>query len=526
MSLLNLPTEAIRLIAKLTIPEDFENFALICKFVYNASSIFRPEYNKLQRRYKHFSYQVNGTEVDLQLLLDIAENPVVARYIVNADLRDIDSALPRGLENVPLKRAMDPKEAGGNLLNLLSRSRYLRELQQDPKHWMELILGGSTNYTVAFLLTLMPNLKELTLPRRWNPVLGRSTNEELLAFVNTVVRDANDPLRTDAALSKLNKMNCTKVAGYGSDLWYGANSIIFLAIDAMREFCCGAAKMYMERPPEIDLCTKMYPPSGLKLESLEMSACSATAEDVLLLLSHMPLLKIFRFSYEMKYLANGVFWNPKDFVSAIEDTVGGTLEELSISMFEEGCMLMDGPPIVSMKRLKSMRTLEIDTRVLLSERYRMDLDTDFCYMSNDNPVISIKEPGLPTLIGLLPRSVESLRLLTNNDDRCVACVLNLCTDFDRSRNAELPNLSSIDIHCYYLGEAKPTTLCNGPNLVIGDPPWLEKFSKALGPVKVNFIWVFENPSIPPGFLDMRQHVENPRGHAWASFMTDLVLKNR
>lgn len=188
-----LPNELISLVICHTIPESFEGIALSCKWVHNLCIPFIAEYKRLSRALKSFEYRKYDTaslgkhaiKSAFELILEIAKNPVIARYIEVA-------AFSKDCFFVELGDIITPDEREGELiLQLLAGSDYLKQAGIDPEefffsiqesvldsgddsadwHWYieQLRFSVYSQDAAAFLLTLLPNLKSLKLPSGWTP---------------------------------------------------------------------------------------------------------------------------------------------------------------------------------------------------------------------------------------------------------------------------------------------------------------------------------------------------------------------
>lgn len=208
MPLIDLPSEILQAIIKATLPEGFECLALSCKVVYNASQIYVPKHNMLKRSYSSFSYHAvlddeilqlsthpnasAATELfsSIQLLNEIAQDPLIARYMRECDFRN--------------DKGTDAWRPGmkDNIERLLKSSKHLAEAQQDPDQWlrkMKYIEDDDHIWTsffpACFLLTLLPNVTKVTLPEEWNDfpetVYDDEDSRALWALLDSIVKRAN-----------------------------------------------------------------------------------------------------------------------------------------------------------------------------------------------------------------------------------------------------------------------------------------------------------------------------------------------
>jgi len=101
MALARLPNEVIEQIITHVIPEGFESVALTYRKLYTLCISFIKRYNTLRSQFQHFTYYPKISDPSFtirssfDLIARIAVEPVVARYIVDADFK-IDSFFKRG----------------------------------------------------------------------------------------------------------------------------------------------------------------------------------------------------------------------------------------------------------------------------------------------------------------------------------------------------------------------------------------------------------------------------------------------
>jgi hypothetical protein len=222
MPLLQVPVEILTQMIKETMPESFENFALSCKAVYEASTHLREKHNKLSRRYKKFKYtKLDGLSMadiqalgddfcssSLELLSKIADEPLIAKYIVSADFKNDD----RYWEKEFIIDQTEHLKSSG-VQSLLEASPYARAANISVEDaWESFISCYQSDYyhsglSSIFLLTLLPNVTELSLPQD-RAMVADFVNEEDFsesgaALLDEIVLRANDSSNPLAALSKL-----------------------------------------------------------------------------------------------------------------------------------------------------------------------------------------------------------------------------------------------------------------------------------------------------------------------------------
>jgi len=105
MALARLPNEMIEYIIIYVIPESFESVALTCRKIYTLCIPFINRHNTLRSQFQNFKYYKKMTDPSFtirtafDLITRIAVEPVVARYIVNADFKVDNSSTAANPEN-------------------------------------------------------------------------------------------------------------------------------------------------------------------------------------------------------------------------------------------------------------------------------------------------------------------------------------------------------------------------------------------------------------------------------------------
>jgi hypothetical protein len=163
MSLITLPLEILGRIARETLPEGLQNFVLTCKAAYLASRRFIELHNTLKRRYNNFSYSIeddpSGEEYcrsSWQLITRIAEEPLIAQYIVSADFR-WEQTLNAGLLTLGFPWEMPGDETGTpsglyepffkyirespEIRHLFEESSYLRKAAVEPSELLDYMIA-------------------------------------------------------------------------------------------------------------------------------------------------------------------------------------------------------------------------------------------------------------------------------------------------------------------------------------------------------------------------------------------------
>ena len=376
-----------------------------------------------------------------ELLLCIATEPIIARYIVYGDFTDdrsdyvtgdtrFDESFPHSNDDSSHdsssesertsdegQKAREQTRISGEqaILALLCQSHYVQEaclnsiyntdasFESDPQTLLDLILHehhneSETNYfTGTFLLTLLPNVRSLALPSSWNsiyadPDLPQNNRAKVTwALLDTMVRRArlfsgsnrHSPL---LALSNLETFY-TKI-----DLkHYGLQTIApFLSMPRLNTICAYhcSDKVSGVRGNFSNRYSSNFASS---LENLEMTSGHITSAGISELLEPFKSLKRLSFS---------CIYSVGRFLKAVEAAVGPTLEELSLRISAHPDAWTD----LTFAGFERLRELELDIHVFWS-------------LNEARSGLAEKEgPGPKSLQRLLPPSIERVVLLVGSDD--------------------------------------------------------------------------------------------------------------
>lgn len=414
MGLQLLPTEILARIGQETLPEGFESFALTCKSTYNASKFFLPKHDDLKQKYRNFTYQQgpggNTCTSSLLLLARIAEEPLIARYIVSADL--VQDSGP-GDENI--REQHIATVVSSNILSLFQNSIYVQRASVDPAVLLQYMLNayqvddGFTHGGLAacFLLTLLPNVNSLALPERWNdydPKLlyyNLETPWKLDDLLDSIAIWANDPNQPNAGLSRLEVILPSTSWGY-DNRWTLSSFNPLLSIKSVRSFCAGSCRAIDDGYTGVAFEAPRLESFGSGLENVELVGSVVDDIELRKFLSRVPKLRSFKLSYEVKWHGCGHEADCGAIMKAIEDEVGDTLEELSFSLMDDWCPIESD--IESMKKFKKLKRVELELGLLIGSQ------------DHENQVGTEGNIPRQRLASVLPPTIERLSLLVEDTD--------------------------------------------------------------------------------------------------------------
>lgn len=433
---MSLPTELIEMIIMQTIPEGFESMATTCQTVYAICVPFIEEHNALHKplraQFRHFSYydKTNRLASPIrdasELIRRITDNPQIAHYIRNADF-SIDSlsgscsssyshhleSLKDCHDNNPLRRSFADsphlKQAG------LDWQTYYAKIEQDLR------TTCYSQHAAAFLLTLLPNVENLCLPRKWKP------NDETDKLINVVVRQAKQSLSYDSrSLACVRQLELPISLAPGKHCELQSMSV-FLDLPRIESFR-GYSRVVTNDDDRTTAFKIPYNGFAMNLETVYFAGCNISETDIAEFLKHSPDLKTLRYSHSTVEIAAARDWNIWKFVTAIEREAGSHLEELSLSYREYRGSIAPGK--LSMSGFHRLQNLQLPLDIAVYTRREVE--------NND---LFIDE--------FVPASVSQLSFITNGSDDHAMILNVLLRDFaDRKEKIFiLPALKRICLNC-------------------------------------------------------------------------------
>ena len=447
MALLTFPVELLRPIIAYAFPDDFESFALTCKFIHSACFPFIAKHNFLKQRYRHFHFVRSDEDENedcsssLQLLARIAEERLIAQYITFADLKNDRPPVERDVG----QERIDRMKESGKLLALLQNSPYLEAAGLDASQVMEhmynryvsmddcSILNEGEELAATLLLTLLPNTTHLAMDKEWPVYHARNTNIGRSALLDEIVERANDPRDYTAGLSKISDILPSTAWGYENRHALAIFSPL-LSIKSVKSFKAGGCIALDDNYTGKAFPLPPYETFGYGLEEVDLVGACVNADELRKFLSRTKRLKKFRLSYETKWHGCGHDWDAGATMAMIEEEVADTLEALSFSIITcFGSIETSIAPF--MKKFKQLKELELDIRTLLPEESHITKGKKF------------DKFAIPPLRDMLPATIEKLRLLVTNinDPKQSDALSFLFQDFSKDQEENFPNLEEIVI---------------------------------------------------------------------------------
>ncbi|CAG9955330.1 unnamed protein product [Clonostachys rosea f. rosea IK726] len=477
-TLVSLPGELQLMIMERALPYDLESLALTCKQLHAVALPLLPGHNALRQKYRRFhltdSYnqpeKEDITETVTELLLDIAANPFVAHYIVHGDFGDrvcTDGIRqsPTSYRGAVLQRLEKEQD---NLKALVQNSRHLAMLGLDTSVWFDNIVADRdeydelVDYPLAFLLSLLPNLESLTLPKEWRPSSVFSLPDDwepvndiqkgVQDLVNLLVIRANDTEKVvgDQPLRKLHSLHPTK----NVDTQFGTDIVTiapFLALDSLREVhhdsgvCNQVGYLLTKNRKGVSSMSVLDFQAQGKYQVLGRNLETAVFQDVVIsdeacgaLFRHMHKLKVLHVEYNMKDEI-GYDWEPEKFLSSLM-SLGKNLQSLSLLANnlgpDHGRIFLPEGDLMGLHGFEVLTYLKLDTKLFIHSRAVVD---NLAAEPTDEDDIET-----PSLINIAPRKLRTFVLhvpATQEDYVVMEC---LFVDLGERRK-ELPDLKTIKV---------------------------------------------------------------------------------
>ena len=447
MALTRLPIEIVDIIIRRTIPEGFQSLALTCKELHVLCTPFIEHHNKLCSQFTSFRYfqwsdgPAHQIWTAFDLITRIAVEPVVAHYVREAYFK-MDSLYTKGRP----RELLADVNCGGAVVKLLASSPYLEQAGLNWKEYYDEIETDLqalrySQHAAAFLLTLLPNINKLTLPKRWKPL--EATDKLIDAVVRKVkysyLSYDKPPLAQTAKL----EFSVPRESRGRSDLIWASP---FLALPHVRSFYGPNCVAMGDDAHNSFVSMNLNRDFGEILETVHLVGCCIDEVGIADFLANTTHLKTLEYSHTTAWRGGNQDWDICKFVSAIARQVGNHLEELSISIRSFRGSIVPGE--VTMRSFQRLRKLEfpliiakcnIDaaaTQIAALNHFTVGGSTD---LTLDCAEILISD--------LVPPSVSQLSLISSKIDRHDKAIELIFRHFAAKKAFLLPALHEIHLSC-------------------------------------------------------------------------------
>ncbi|PQK08072.1 hypothetical protein BB8028_0001g01510 [Beauveria bassiana] len=333
MGLSQLPPELLAMIASYIMPDDFENLSLTCKQAYDWAKPLIPRHNEYRKRYRNFSFDFSGLTTISDLLAVIADDPIIATYMVHVELDGRDYC-----EETDMRDADYVKRMTKRLSPLVLGSPHLSILRDDfdepVELWLEEIVRDLEYYNreipfaefgVPFLATLLVNVETLILPAEWCNhciITSRDSSRHIVtSLLRLLVTRANDKALKDQPLQKLR----TILPARNVDLRVGTvmeQLFPFLALDSLKELHHTFGKCAFARG------RTAFRTLGRNLEIMKLNHYDICGHSAKVLFKDMHKLRVLEMDYSTRDEVMGKGFQADLFMRSVITGTFASLEKL------------------------------------------------------------------------------------------------------------------------------------------------------------------------------------------------------
>ncbi|KAF4625034.1 hypothetical protein G7Y89_g13135 [Cudoniella acicularis] len=436
MMFTQLPNELLDNIIKHTLPEGFESVALTCKRIYARCTIFIDRHHELRSRFQTFEYWLRPRGLNLMsasdMLMLIAAEPVVARYIRTAtfkiDSRHLGRQVPKSVPSI---------QDGGAVVELFAKSIYLKHANLDWKEYYmtfeeDVREGRYSQHGAAFLLTLLPNIEKLIIPRAWKP------NDATDKLLDAVVDKAKQSTSSLASLTRFEGAVSLNI-DERFDLRWAAP---FLALPHMQSFRGPSCLAFEDIPRSLAFRDSHH--VAEKLQAAHLISCCIDEVGIADFLKHTPSLKTLRYWHGTKIDSPIQDWDICKFVNAVEREAGSHLVQLSVTIHELHGSIVPGQ--ASIRGFQRLKTLEIPLELVMCNIAAAASYTRYLPWYSWVIKLSSTNPSEP-FIDLIPASVAQLSLISKGVDHHEEALDALFRHFHSTHDSRLSALQEVHISC-------------------------------------------------------------------------------
>jgi len=424
MMFTQLPNELLDNIIKHTLPEGFESVALTCKRIYARCTTFIGRHRELRSRFQTFGYYLSPRGWNLtsasDMIMLIAAEPVVAHYIRTATFETDSSSRFLRLQR---PKSVPSIQDGGAVVELFANSTYLKQANLDWKEYYTMFEADVresrySQHGAAFLLTLLPNIEKLIIPRSWKP------NDATDKLLDAVVDKAK---QSTSSLALVTRFEGAVSLGTEErfDLRWASP---FLALPHMRSFR-GRSCLALEDIPR-SLAFRDSHHIAETLQAAHLVSCCIDEVGIADFLKHTPSLKTLRYWHGAKNHSPIQDWDVCKFVNAVEREARSHLVQLSVAIRELHGSIVPGK--ASIRGFERLKTLEVPLEL---------------FMCNIAAAASHTTNPSEPLVDLIPTSVAQLSLISKGTDHYEEALNALFHHFHSTHDSQLSALQEMHISC-------------------------------------------------------------------------------
>jgi hypothetical protein len=441
MTFTNLPNELLDIIVEYSLPQSFENLATTCKRVYALCKPFIKHHNELRSRFRNFVYYTHNRDklvAASDLISLIATDPIIARYIRTANLVEdskwiMHLRVHTGPDDTP--NSVPSIEEGGAIVQLFANSRYLRQAQLDWREYYSTFVEDArkmrySQHGVVFLLSLLEDTEDLTIPSLWAP--NAATNQ-LLDVLAQEATQFNFPYSGLQSVTSFSGDRST----LGSRNWGLNSSRPFLALPHLKSFYAPESIALGQYPQS--LAFEGSPYIADKLEVAYLHGCCIDDVGITDFLKHTPHLKTLSYWHSTK---NDEFpdWDICKFINAVAREAGSHLIEFSVLFTGLRDSILPGK--VSTREFQKLKKFALPVEVVMCNIKAAGVTGNFAASLQR----FFKGSQDPFVRDVIPSSVTHLKLMTEASNPYDVALNTLFRNIQTIRQTQLPDLQEVEIN--------------------------------------------------------------------------------
>ena len=449
-NILNLPKELLRRIIHYVPRFDLLSLALCQKFIYAMTNEHLKQHLALRKRYSSLNFGCFNEEYDIDTCDDtksallflghIIEDPEIAYYPTVVRMggcfpEDEPTLDPDGFKEIIETRQAFITKHSDFLKTIIRECNFITDEEKESPPIQDLNLRREV-VAMAFLLTLLPKLKSLTM-QRWS-VADESYHVRDLFQRVAGANLGITSLGHDRALTQLREFSIDSTREFGDSMELFGQFALLPSMRVLRGH--KVAGMQFEWP-------RGFPPRSSQVTEVNIDHGFISGGAFEALLSGISALKKFKY-YHAGSLWGGVKYDAAGIVEALRKYAGSTLQSLDLETYEE---LLDPEAdeedtsveesamqlVGSLGLFKALRSLRIENTA-----FQMPQHDDNTYTANEGISDKAEDEGptMERLVDLLPRSIVSLTLIQVMDDKDIQ---ELLRDMAVLKTERLPQLKRI-----------------------------------------------------------------------------------
>jgi hypothetical protein len=286
----------------------------------------------------------------------------------------------------------------------------------------------------------------------------------LLSMLDAMVKSSNSNNHRERALGKLQFILPTMEEGYEERAPFQCLEP-FMGLNTLRELYATPCLAIDDRYTGIAFQWRNSEVSS-SLRRVELKSCIMDEEGISVLLSHTPLLEVFRYSHETKWHGRLHDWNAGVFVEALATYCGQSIIDLAITLDWMGGDIVNG--VSSFRSFSKLRNLEIDSQIL----YGPPLGSGQEQGDAGGNLRDGEKPWtvdqIPSLEDMLPESIVDVQINTDFGNEDVTALTTLLAHFPEQREERLKDLAKVIIRQYCGNSARALVKRAGVKLSVFD----------------------------------------------------------